>query len=171
MTPSTAATASPSVTFERLYQEMWRPMVRLAAGLVDAAAAEDVVQDAFTALHGKIGDLRDPEAAAGYLRRSVVNCSRSVLRRRQTARKYLHALHDPDIEPADARLMLSDEHRAVREALAALPDRQREVLTMRYLLGSSDEEIAAATGVSPVGVRSASSRGLATLRSTLGARL
>ena len=42
---------------------------------------------------------------------------------------------------------------------------------MRYLLGSSDDEIAAATGVSPVGVRSASSRGLATLRSTLGARL
>jgi RNA polymerase sigma factor (sigma-70 family) len=157
--------------FDRLYREQWRPMVRLAAGLVDGAAAEDIVQDAFTALHRRLAALRNPDAAAGYLRTSVVNAARSVLRRRQTARKHLRALHDIDAEPADAELMLSDDHRAVRLALAALPDRQREVLTLRYLTDCTDEQIAAALGLSRVGVRSASSRGLASLRTTLGAQL
>jgi RNA polymerase sigma factor (sigma-70 family) len=146
-------------------------MIRLATGLVDAAAAEDVVQDAFAALYRRWAGIREPAAAAGYLRTSVVNGSRSVLRRRQTARKHLRVVAEETEEPADHTSVLSAEHAMVRQALAGLPERQREVLTLRYLADLGDADIAAATGLSLPGVRSASSRGLAALRTTLGGQL
>jgi RNA polymerase sigma-70 factor (sigma-E family) len=157
------------IDFDELYQAQWWPMLRLAQGLVDdVAAAEDVVQDAFAALYRRRAALRDPRAAIGYLRISVVNAGRSALRRRRTARGRLHLLHEGPAESADHGALLSDEHRAVRSALAELPDRQREVLTLRYLAGVGDAEIAEATGLSLGGVRSAASRGLAVLRGSLG---
>lgn len=69
---------------------------------------------------------------------------------------------------ADAPVLLSEEHTAVRVALAALPARQREVLTLRFVADLTDSEIATATGMSALNVRSAASRGLTTLRSTFG---
>lgn len=161
--------AAPS--FDELYQRQWWPMLRLATGLVDqVSVAEDVVQDAFTAVYRHWDRIRDPHAAVGYLRRSVVNGSRSVLRRRMTARK-----HESDTaetaEAADAGALLSAEHDVVRQALGRLPQRQREVLTLRYIAELSDAEIGAATGLAPGGVRAASSRGLAALRAALGGQL
>jgi RNA polymerase sigma factor (sigma-70 family) len=147
-------------------------MLRLATGLVDeVSAAEDVVQDAFAALYRHWSSIRDPRAATGYLRTSVVNGSRSVLRRRMTARKHQFEIRDEHEEAADRTTLLSAEHDLVRRALAVLPDRQREVLTLRYIAELSDADIAAATGLTPVSVRSASSRGRAALRSALGGQL
>ena len=68
---------------EQLYAAHWRPLVRLSALLVrDVGTAEEVVQDAFVALHAKWGSLRDPDRAIAYLRRAVVNGSRSGSPRR-----------------------------------------------------------------------------------------
>lgn len=178
MAESAYQLADPLVTpdaaesFDDIYRRLWRPMIRLAVGLVDEVGlAEDVVQDAFAALYRRWDAMRDPRAAAGYLRVSVVNGSRSVLRRRRTSRRHLHLLTDESAPAADESSVLSAEHDMVRRALAALPDRQREVLTLRYIAALSDTEIAAATGLSPAGVRSASSRGLAVLRRDLGGQL
>lgn len=155
--------------FDALYAAQWWPMLRLAQGLVDdVAAAEDVVQDAFAALYRRRATLREPQAAVGYLRVSVVNAARSALRRRRTARARLHVLYEGDGAAADQAALLSAEHQQVRSALAELPDRQREVLSLRYLADLSDPEIAQATGLSLGGVRSAASRGLAVLRHSLG---
>jgi RNA polymerase sigma-70 factor (sigma-E family) len=160
------------IDFDALYKAQWWSMLRLAQGLVDdVAAAEDVVQDAFAALYRRRTAVREPAAAVGYLRISVVNAARSALRRRRTARAHLHVLHEGPAESADHGALLSDEHRAVRAALAELPDRQREVLTLRYLAELADPEIAEATGLSLGGVRSAASRGLAVLRGSLGGQL
>jgi hypothetical protein len=52
-----------------LYANYRLPMVRMAVLLVDdLATAEDVVQDAFAAMHQRSRSLRDPHAAVGYLR-------------------------------------------------------------------------------------------------------
>ena len=131
--------------------------------------AEDVVQDAFTAVYRNWDRIADHRAAVAYLRRSVVNTSRSALRRRIRARKY--ALVDVDAAGADASTMLAADHDLVRQAMRTLPDRQREVLTLRYVAELTDSEIAAATGLTQGGVRSASSRGLAALRTILGEQL
>ena len=163
---------APLAGFDELYQAQWWPMLRLATGLVDqVSVAEDVVQDAFTAVYRKWSGIREPAAAVGYLRTAVVNGSRNALRRRIVARKHLRVIGEETVEGADASTVLSAEHGIVRAALAELPDRQREVLTLRYLADLSDAEIAEATGLALGGVRSASSRGLAALRSSLGGQL
>ncbi len=66
-----------------LYSTHYRSLVRLAALLVrDIGTAEEVVQDSFVAMHGGWRRLRDSDKALSYLRQSVVNRSRSVLRHR-----------------------------------------------------------------------------------------
>jgi RNA polymerase sigma-70 factor (sigma-E family) len=162
-------TQAPTVDIHALYRAHWRYLVRLAALLVDdVASAEDVVQDAFLALHRRSAALRDPDAALAYLRASVVNLSRSVLRRRQVARKHLKVAEPDNAAPADDDVLIRDEHRAALVAVRALPRHQREVLILRYWSGLSEREIASTLGISQGSVKSAASRGMATLQRVLG---
>lgn len=157
------------IDLDALYHAHWRYLVRFAVLLVDdVASAEDVVQDAFLALHRKAGTLRDPDAALAYLRTSVVNLSRSVIRRRQVARKHLKVSEPEATSGADEHVLLRDEHRAALDAVQTLPRHQREVLVLRYWGGLSEREIAANLGISQGAVKSAASRGMATLQQRLG---
>lgn len=153
-----------------LYAAHHLSMVRLARLLVDdLATAEDVVQDAFLGLHRNRHSLRDPGAAAGYIRRAVVNQARSTLRRRRTVRAHLKVA-EPEVGPsADADLMLAEEHREVLAALRLLPQRQREVLVLRFWSGLSEAEIAEVMDVSKGTVKSQASRGMKTLQKHLEA--
>jgi RNA polymerase sigma-70 factor (sigma-E family) len=157
----------PVLTLEDLYRQHRTRLVRLAILLVDEApTAEDVVQEAFTGLHRHWSGLRDEAAALGYLRTAVVNGSRSVLRRRKTARGYVPP-HQANARSAESLAMLTTEHQAVVVALGQLPPRQREVLVLRYYGGMSEAEIATATGVSRGTVKSSSSRALDALQRIL----
>lgn len=156
------AAPDPAVprTLADLYCDHRGRMIRLAALLVDdPSTAEDVVQEAFTGLHRHWATLRDETAAIGYLRTAVVNGSRSVLRRRRTAREYVPP-HQVNARSAESLAMLSAEHQAVVDALGGLPPRQREVLVLRYYGGLSEQEIADATGISKGTVKSTASRAL-----------
>lgn len=153
-----------------LYETHWQPLVRLAVLLTgDASAGEDVVQDAFVALSRRWSRLRDPDRAAGYLRRSVVNGARSQLRHRAVVERELaRARHRFEHhEAADAPGLVADRRDAVLAALARLPRRQREVLALRYYLDLSEAEIATALGISRGSVKAHASRGAAALRDLL----
>jgi RNA polymerase sigma-70 factor (sigma-E family) len=169
-TPTGAPAEVPAetpLTLEDLYRQHRTRLVRLAILLVDEpATAEDVVQEAFTGLHRHWSGLRDEAAALGYLRTAVVNGSRSVLRRRKTARGYVPP-HQANARSAESLAMLTTEHQAVVVALGQLPPRQREVLVLRYYGGMSEAEIAAATGVSRGTVKSSASRALDALERIL----
>jgi RNA polymerase sigma-70 factor (sigma-E family) len=166
------ADAGGRIDLHALYNAHWRYLVRLAVLLVDdIPSAEDVVQDAFMALHKRSGALRDPDAALGYLRTSVLNLSRSVLRRRQVARKHLRVAEPEATASAADHVLLRDEHRATLEAVRGLPRHQREVLVLRYWSGLSEKEIAQTLGISTGAVKSAASRGMATLQKVLGGEL
>jgi RNA polymerase sigma-70 factor (sigma-E family) len=159
-----------AVDVPTLYRLHWRYLVRLAVLLVDdVASAEDVVQDAFVALHRKADGLREPDAALAYLRTSVLNLARSVIRRRQVARKHLKVAEPAAGPGADHDALLRDEHRAVLAAVRALPARQSEVLVLRYWAGLSEREIADTLGISAGSVKSSASRGMATLQRMLDA--
>lgn len=151
------------ITIDDIYRTHRMQMVRLAILLVDdMASAEDVVQEAFAGLYRNWGGLRDRNAAIGYLRTAVVNGSRSMLRRRRTARAYVPP--DPGTaRSAESLAMLSTEHQAVVTALGDLAPRQREVLVLRYYGGLSEAEIAEATGLSKGTVKSTASRAVAKL--------
>jgi RNA polymerase sigma-70 factor (sigma-E family) len=158
--PAPAPAPPAPLTLADLYRDHRMRLVRLAILLVDdPATAEDVVQEAFAGLHRHWAGLRDEAAAVGYLRTAVVNGSRSVLRRRRTAREYVPP-HQVNARSAESLAMLSAEHQAVVDALATLPPRQREVLVLRYYGGLSEAEIAEVTGITKGTVKSTASRAL-----------
>jgi DNA-directed RNA polymerase specialized sigma24 family protein len=100
-----------------LYSERYRELVRLAALLVrDTPTAEEVVQDAFVAMHGGWQRLRDAEKALAYLRQAVVNRSRSVLRHRTVVDKNLQKA-PPDMPSAEHGALVALERSAVVAAL------------------------------------------------------
>jgi len=132
----------------------------------DVSTAEDVVQDAFTALHHRWGSLRDPEAALTYLRTAVTNGARDTLRRRRTVRAF-RPEPPPDEVSAEVTVVRRDEHRRALLGLRTLPRRQREVLVLRYFYDLDEAQIAHELGVSRGSVKQHASRGLAALTSRM----
>ncbi|GAA1918227.1 SigE family RNA polymerase sigma factor [Nocardioides marmoribigeumensis] len=157
---------------ERLHAEHYRSLVRLAVLLVrDLGTAEEVVQDSFVALHSRWPHLREPGQALPYLRRSVVNGARSVLRHRGVRERHLESLrssYDEGREPgADEAAVLAERRRAVLAALQALPERQREVVVLRYWADLDEASIAAALGITRGAVKSHAHRAVRRLRDLL----
>lgn len=150
-----------------LYAEHYRGLVRLSTLLLrDAGAAEEVVQDAFVAMHGAWRRIRDEEKALAYLRQTVVNRSRSVLRRRVVAERH-SPQPDPDVASAEENALRRVESERVMAALRQLPARQREAIVLRYYGDLSEAEVAAAMKVSAGSVKTHTFRGMAALRALL----
>jgi RNA polymerase sigma-70 factor (sigma-E family) len=157
--PDLAGTPAGQVT--ALYHASAPGLVRLAMlMLADQQAAEDVVQDAFLGLYRRWEALSDPAKALVYVRSSVLNGCRTVLRKRS---RRLPAYREPDVESAEALALLGEEHREVLAALRRLPARQREAVVLRHCLGLQEDEVATAMNISRGTVKSASSRGIASL--------
>ena len=156
-------TAAGAVT--ALYQANALGLVRLAHVLIgDRGTAEDIVQDAFSALYWRWEQLRDPAKALPYVRSAVLNSCRSALRRTR-ATEILADLSELGLVLASAEsVVLSDEQRrAVMTALRGLPSRQREVLVLRYYADLTETEIATQMGIGKSSVRSAQHRALVAL--------
>ncbi|MGE7387284.1 RNA polymerase sigma factor [Streptomyces sp. NPDC004126] len=159
-------------TVSELYHAHRLGMVRLAVLLVDdLGTAEDVVQDAFTALYRRYGEeISEVDNALGYLRTSVVNTARSVLRRRRTARAWTPPTA-ADVPSAEASVVLGEAHREVLAALGKLTVRRRQVLVLRYWADMSEAEIAETLGISRGAVKSNASRALDALERILEGRV
>lgn len=150
----------------RLYAEHWVGLVRLATLLLrDRGRAEEVVQDAYVALHGRWGRLREPDKALAYLRRTVVNGCRSTLRHRTVVDRHRPELPGV-VESAETTALVGEQRGRLADALAGLPRRQREVLVLRYYADLSEADIATTLGISRGAVKSHSSRGVAALRTS-----
>jgi RNA polymerase sigma-70 factor (sigma-E family) len=164
---SHAWTADDAVAL--MFAAHYRSLVRLAVLLMhDAAAAEDVTQDAYVALHSHWRRLRDADKALAYLRATVLNRARSALRRRSVVTRYLAAAPPPGTVPsAEAGALDLVEHQEVLAVIRQLPVRQREAIVLRYYADLSEAQIADAMGVSRGAVKSHVSRGMATLRQRL----
>jgi RNA polymerase sigma-70 factor (sigma-E family) len=165
--PHSTPEPDPDQAAADLYALHYRPLVRLAALLVrDAATAEEVVQNAFAAMHAGWPRLGDPEMALAYLRQAVVNRSRSVLRHRTAT-----GGNPPQPPPGTPGVGHEEpgllEQPGARAALLGLPERQREAIVLRYYAGLSEGEIAAAMGISRGAVNSHTARGMSALRVAL----
>ena len=150
-----------------LYAAHYRSLVRLAALLLrDMATAEEVVQDSFVAMHDGWRRLRDNDKALSYLRQSVVNRSRSVLRHRVVVDRNAPK-PPPEMPSAEQGAITLLERSAVVTALRTLPARQREALVLRFYGDLSEAQIAAAMGISKGAVKSHTARAMTALRSVL----
>ena len=156
-----------------LYAVHWASLVRLSWLLIgDQQVAEETVQDAFVAMHSRWSELRNQDLALAYLRRSVVNGSRSVLRHRRVEDRYLVAQTNTlsagglTVHPsAESQAATQAAGERLVAALGRLPRRQREVLTLRYYLDLTEAQIADALSISAGSVKTHAHRGLAALRS------
>ncbi len=155
--PESASTSQPprSETIEELFDALESPLLSYALRLVGGRApAEDIVQDAFMKLHSQFAEVRDPRR---WLYRTVHNLAANQLHRSDKIVR-LPAAADTDQETADTE-PLPDEQiirwegiGLVRLSLAALDERSREVVRLKFNEDFSYQQIAERTGLSPSNV-------------------
>lgn len=146
-----------------LYRWYADDAVRLAYLITgDRALAEDLVQDAFVKLAGRLLHLRGSGGFEAYLRRTVVNLANSYFRRRRVERRY------EEREASMLRLTRNDlditSREAARRALLELPPRQRTAIVLRFYVDLSEAQTAEVMGCRRGTVKSLVSQGLEKLR-------
>ena len=121
----------PPLSLDALFREHADGLVRLGYLLTGSeAVAEDLVQDVFARLARRPTEVADP---AAYLRRSVINATRSWHRRRRLEVRHARA-EIPQHASLDAR--------ELADALRVLTTRERAVVVLHYYEGRSIDEVA-----------------------------
>lgn len=138
------------------FHTIWIPLqerfYRVAFYLLeDRAEALDAVQDLYVKLwkmRDSLDLVRNPAAYGALLVRNL--CIDRIRRARPS-----EPLEDdlPGKPPPDEALILRETLGTLLRAMEALPESQRKLLKMHLLQGYSYEEIAAATGLSPLNIR------------------
>jgi RNA polymerase sigma factor (sigma-70 family) len=143
--------------FDDFYRAHYESLVRLGYLLtLSEDVARDLVHDVFVRVYGRFNGLEEP---LPYLRRCVVNASRSWHRRRQ-----LEWSRSRSVEQAPDVTFEADE---LFDVLARLPSRQRAAIVLRFYEQMSDAEIAALLHCRPGTVASLVHRGCARLRTAI----
>lgn len=150
---------------------------RLAAVVCGAGDADEAAQDAFVKAWYALGRFREGSAFRPWLLRIVANEARN--RRRAAGRRSGYELRfaadrsagDGSRAPSpEAAVLAATTRDTLLAALAALPARQRDVVTCRYLVGLSEQETAEVLGLPRGTVKSRAARGLDRLRAVLDSR-
>lgn len=127
---------------EAVYRERYGIFVRVAAAITaDAGAAEDVVHETFVQAVRHRRRVRDAHSLDGWLWRILVN----EARKRRAAERRLVALESEH----EGGAMENGRGDDVRALVAALPERQRHALFLRYYADLDYAAIATALGMSP----------------------
>src|SRR6266540_1417715 len=131
----------------RAYQDVAVRTAFLACG--DAAEAEDAVQEALIKAHRALGRFRAGAPFRPWLLQIVANEARN--RRRSAGRREHLAVRAATEEPSggaapspEAALLTAETREALLAAVNELPDDQREVISLRYFLGLTEQEVAQA---------------------------
>jgi RNA polymerase sigma-70 factor, ECF subfamily len=175
-----ASASEPAADFDSAVA-LYRPKVfRFAlASLRDRDAAETVAQDCFLKAHRAWNSFRAECSLDTWLMRIAVNLVRDQWRNRrwrfwqrlqsagQPVELAAFSLTDGG-ESAESRVLRRERVRAVWEAAAALPERQRTVFLLRFVEDMDLLEIAAATGMKEGTVKTHLFRALHAVRSRLG---
>lgn len=139
--------------------------------LGDRAEAEDVAQEAMLRLWKIADEWRQGEAkVTTWLYRVVANLCTDRLRRKKGVG--LDQIEEPIDETPGALDGLVNEQRqsALKEAFAALPERQRQAVVLRHIEGFSNPEIAEVMDIKVEAVESLTARGKRGLAKLLAGR-
>lgn len=125
------------------------------------ADVEDIVSDSCTSLIEHIDTIRSLECNVlrVYIVTTVRNTAIDFCRKQQRLNaRFLHVddemtAHIADGESIEKKILLRDEINRVIEALQDLPERERDVLRLKYQKGLKDSEIAEKVGLAESSVR------------------
>ena len=141
---------------EAVYRESVHRFRGVAAAIVrDREVACDVVQDAFATAVRRRASFRGDGSLEAWIWRAVVNAALQAVRRPRPAAR------------APASDGVDDAHDGVREAVAALPERQRVAVFLRYYADLDFRTIGEVLGISDGTARASVHAAHATLRRTL----
>lgn len=135
------------------FTELTRRYRNLAFGVAvsilrDFELAEDAAQEAFIAGYFGLDQLQEPEAFPGWPRGIVRHQCHRILRKRRWGEVPLdHAAQAPGAWDPERHLERQEARDAVITAVEALPEAQREAITLYYLQERSQQEVAAFLGV------------------------
>ena len=134
--------------------------------LADPSAAEEVAQDVFMQLHGKLSSLQSPEHVVFWLRRVTGHRCIDRQRRNRPPQVSLDDVPEsealefsPSAHPADPFLA-----QKLRQLVASLPEKARLIVILRYQEDMSGEDISAVLDMPVATVKSHLHRALALLR-------
>ena len=147
--------------FEALFRVYWPQAFRAAFLVVhDAAAAEDIAQEAFLAALRHLDRFDRSRPFGAWLHRIVVNRAIDFARSRQLR-------NEAGLEETVARERRTELSDDVIDALADLTPEHRGVIVLRHLLGYTPGEIAELLDLPRGTVNSRLRRGLDTLKERL----
>jgi RNA polymerase sigma-70 factor (ECF subfamily) len=149
--------------FAAFYAGSYRRLLgQLFAVTGDLAEAENVLQEAYArafARWSRVGDYDLPEA---WVRRVAINLAAMAERSLRRRARALLRLGPPPLVPE-----LSPDLLDLRDALAALPLGQRQVIVLHHLVGLPVEEVARELRLAPGTVKSQLARGRAAMAGSL----
>jgi RNA polymerase sigma-70 factor (sigma-E family) len=155
-----------SVPFDGWVAARGPALLRLAYTLTgNTADAEDVVQEALARALPRWGRISRVDNVDAYVRRMVVNAHTSWWRKFRRRESPVEEVRESEAAPAG---LATDERAALWAACHRLPESQRTAIVLRYYEQLEYAEIAELTGVREGSVRARVSRGLATLRDSMG---
>lgn len=151
-----------------IHKELSRHLTRRLGKGLDA---DDVLQDTFLRLHSipADSDIRNPRS---YLFRVADNLATDRIRSRQTHGRHFASVDNPasvDESPSPESVVDYRQRLArLQQAVAELPDRQRQVFLMHKYDGLSHSEIAGELGITKSAVEKLVMKALAHCRDRLG---
>ena len=166
--------AGSKEALQRIYEKYRDYLLTLAMALVnDASLAEDMVQDVFVALAQSSGTFKLRGSLKSYLATCALNRCRYQIRARK--RQPLSLIETTAMQsqcgPADIRMISDEQSRQVADAMAQLPDEQREVIALHLNAAMKLRYIARLQNVSVSTIKGRYRYGLQKLRSALNGRL
>ncbi|MBI2923537.1 MAG: RNA polymerase sigma factor [Planctomycetes bacterium] len=153
----------------RAFEASREPLYRFLFGMLGSREeAEDMVQETWLTAHREAARFRGDSVLLTWLTGIALNHARRRLRRRRLERWLTldFELFSPDAAP-EAEAIRREDAEQVRAAVAALPDREREVLTMFDWEGLSHAEIARLLGCAEGTIWSLLSRARSNVRRRL----
>jgi RNA polymerase sigma-70 factor (sigma-E family) len=147
--------------FRGAFADLFPAAFRVALRLVgDVTIAEDVAAEALGRAYSQWERVADLPYLEAWVMRVASNVAIDMVRKRRG----IPLASPPAVDPADA----AATRVTLVAALRMLPERQRDVVVLRYLSDMSEADVAAALGLAPGTVKTHLRRGLEALRGLVG---
>ena len=159
------------VDAEEFCRAVWPRLVRALTSFTgDVGVAEELAQEALVRALERWDRVSEMDAPAMWVYRTGLNLARSRSRRRRTE----HRANQQATELRRSSVVAGPDMAdvlAVRQEIAALPDRQRAAIVLRYHADLSVDETAAVMECAPGTVKALTHQGLTRVRERLGSEV